>query len=78
MTASLYASKNKKNYQNDNDEAQAAAAVITGPVKWTAAEAAKASKQNDNEDYEKDQAHVEQHAKVASVPSLHTVGGASM
>jgi hypothetical protein len=50
-TRSNPAEQNQDQKHNDN-EAEAATAVIAGPIKWTAAESAEPAKQDDDQDDE--------------------------
>lgn len=44
----------KQDHQDENHDTKAAAPVVTGAVKWTAANSAKAAQQGDHQDDEKD------------------------
>jgi hypothetical protein len=49
-TSCLQPAKQKKDQQDHDHQTEAAAAIIAGAVKRTAADAAKATKQSDNQD----------------------------
>jgi hypothetical protein len=47
--SSLYPSHQQKHDQNNDDETEPAASVISGPVKWPSPDAAETSKQGDDQ-----------------------------
>jgi hypothetical protein len=51
LRARLKPAKQDQDQQDDNHDAQSAAAIVAGPIKWTATKPAKTSKQEDDQDY---------------------------
>jgi hypothetical protein len=44
-------SEEDQDQEDDNHESQSAAAIVAGPVEWTATKPAKTSKQENDQDY---------------------------